>query len=115
MYALLALHSLLQLISIYNWLRVATTVMTVLAAWQLRRKKPDMAAPVRNPRRTHRPNLFGRRSADHERSSPAWQRPLRLDLGSSGAGSGAGGVFRAARERYTNLGPATSDVITQNT
>ena len=44
-YALLALHSLVQLISIYNWLRVATTVMTVLAAWQLRRKKPDMPRP----------------------------------------------------------------------
>jgi amino acid transporter len=44
-YGLLAVHSLLQLIAIYNWLRVATTVMTVLAAWQLRRKKPDMARP----------------------------------------------------------------------
>ena len=44
-YGLLALHSLVQLISIYNWLRVATTVMTVLAAWQLRRKQPDMPRP----------------------------------------------------------------------
>jgi amino acid transporter len=44
-YGLLAVHSLLQLISIYNWLRVATTIMTVLAAWQLRRKKPEMARP----------------------------------------------------------------------
>ena len=44
-YGLLAIHSLLQLITIYNWLRVATTVMTVLAAWQLRRKKPDMPRP----------------------------------------------------------------------
>jgi amino acid transporter len=44
-YALLSVHSLLQLIAIYNWLRVATTVMTVLAAWQLRRKKPDMPRP----------------------------------------------------------------------
>ena len=44
-YSLLALHSLVQLISVYNWLRVATTVMTVLAAWQLRRKKPDMPRP----------------------------------------------------------------------
>jgi amino acid transporter len=41
-YGLLALHSLTQLITIYNWLRVATTVMTVLAAWQLRRKRPDL-------------------------------------------------------------------------
>ncbi len=44
-YALLSVHSLLQLIAIYNWLRVATTVMTVLAAWQLRRRKPDMPRP----------------------------------------------------------------------
>ncbi len=44
-YALLAIHSLLQLIAIYNWLRVATTVMTVVAAWQLRRRNPDMPRP----------------------------------------------------------------------
>ena len=44
-YGLLAMHSLLQLIVIYDWLRVATTVMTVLAAWQLRRKQPDMKRP----------------------------------------------------------------------
>jgi amino acid transporter len=41
-YGLLAVHSLVQLITIYNWLRVATTVLTVLAAWQLRRKRPDL-------------------------------------------------------------------------
>jgi amino acid transporter len=44
-YGLLALHSLVQLIVIYNWLRVATTVMTVLAAWQLRRKQPELPRP----------------------------------------------------------------------
>jgi amino acid transporter len=48
-YGLLAVHSLLQLITIYNWLRVATTVLTVLAAWQLRRKKPDMPRPFLIP------------------------------------------------------------------
>jgi amino acid transporter len=41
-YGLLAFHSLVQLITIYNWLRVATTIMTVLAAWQLRRKRPEL-------------------------------------------------------------------------
>src|SRR5438046_540683 len=41
-YGLLAFHSLVQLITIYNWLRVATTILTVLAGWQLRRKMPDM-------------------------------------------------------------------------
>jgi amino acid transporter len=44
-YGALAVHSLVQLITIYNWLRVATTVMTVLAAWQLRRKMPEMKRP----------------------------------------------------------------------
>jgi amino acid transporter len=41
-YGLLAVHSLTQLITIYNWLRVATTILTVLAAWQLRRKMPEL-------------------------------------------------------------------------
>ena len=41
-YGLLAVHSLTQLITIYNWLRVATTIITVLAGWQLRRKMPDL-------------------------------------------------------------------------
>lgn len=41
-YGGLAMHSLTQLITIYNWLRVATTVLTVLAAWQLRRKMPEL-------------------------------------------------------------------------
>ena len=44
-YGLLSVQSLLQLITVYNWLRVATTVMTVLAAWQLRRKMPEMKRP----------------------------------------------------------------------
>ena len=41
-YALLAWQSLGQLISVYIWLRSATTVLTVLSAWKLRRKRPDM-------------------------------------------------------------------------
>ena len=41
-YALLAAHSLTQLISIYNWLRIATTLITVLSAWQLRRTMPEL-------------------------------------------------------------------------
>jgi amino acid transporter len=44
-YALLAVHSLVQLIVVYSWLRVATTIMTVLAGWQLRRKMPGMKRP----------------------------------------------------------------------
>jgi len=41
-YALLAWQSLAQLISVYIWLRSATTVLTVLSAWKLRRTQPDM-------------------------------------------------------------------------
>lgn len=41
-YALLAVHSLTQLITVYVWLRVATSMMTVLAAWRLRQTKPEM-------------------------------------------------------------------------
>jgi amino acid transporter len=42
-YALLAWQSLGQLISVYIWLRSATTVLTVLSAWKLRRTRPEMS------------------------------------------------------------------------
>ena len=48
-YASLALHTLGQLISIYVWLRAATTVLTVLSAWGLRRKRPDPPRAFRIP------------------------------------------------------------------
>ena len=41
-YALLAWQSLVQLISVYTWLRSATTILTVLSAWKLRRTQPDL-------------------------------------------------------------------------
>jgi amino acid transporter len=41
-YGILAQHKLTQLISIYIWLRSATTVLTVLSAWKLRRSRPEM-------------------------------------------------------------------------
>ena len=41
-YALLAWQSLIQLISVYTLLRSATTVLTVLSAWKLRRSQPDL-------------------------------------------------------------------------
>ena len=41
-YGLLAWQSLGQLISVYIWLRSATTVLTVLSAWKLRRSRPEM-------------------------------------------------------------------------
>src|SRR5271157_3414203 len=48
-YAPLALLSIGQLISIYGWLRGATTGLTVLSAWGLRRKQPDLPRAFRIP------------------------------------------------------------------
>jgi len=48
-YASLALHSLGELISIYAFLRGATTVLTVLSVWGLRRKRPDLPRAFRVP------------------------------------------------------------------
>jgi hypothetical protein len=36
------MFTLTQLIAVYAWLRVATSVMTVLSAWKLRQLKPEM-------------------------------------------------------------------------
>jgi amino acid transporter len=41
-YATFAMFTLTQLIAVYAWLRVATSVMTVLSAWKLRQLKPEM-------------------------------------------------------------------------
>lgn len=48
-YCLLAWHSVLQLLSVYIWLRIATTVLTALSAWRLRRTRPDMPRAFRIP------------------------------------------------------------------
>jgi amino acid transporter len=48
-YALLAWQSLAQLITVYIWLRSATTVLTVLSAWKLRRTKPNMPRAFKIP------------------------------------------------------------------
>jgi amino acid transporter len=48
-YTLLAWQSLGQLISVYIWLRSATTVLTVLSAWKLRRARPEMPRAFRIP------------------------------------------------------------------
>jgi amino acid transporter len=41
-YAAFAIFTLTQLIAVYAWLRIATSVMTVLSAWKLRQLKPEM-------------------------------------------------------------------------
>jgi amino acid transporter len=48
-YALLARQTLTQLLTVYIWLRMATSVLTVLAAWRLRHSQPDLARPFRIP------------------------------------------------------------------
>jgi amino acid transporter len=48
-YCLVAWHTLSQLISVYIWLRIATSIMTVLSAWQLRRKRPELNRTFRIP------------------------------------------------------------------
>ena len=55
-YGLLSVLRLTQLISVYSWLRIATTILTVLAGWQLRRTRPDMKRPFLIPGR--RAGLF---------------------------------------------------------
>jgi amino acid transporter len=48
-FALLAFQTLAQLLTVYIWLRTLVTVLTVLAAWRLRRKYPEMKRPFRIP------------------------------------------------------------------
>jgi len=48
-YCLLAWHSLAQLVSVYIWLRIATSILTVLAAWRLRRTRPELDRRFRIP------------------------------------------------------------------
>ena len=48
-YCLVAWHSLAQLISVYIWFRIATSIMTVLSAWKLRRDRPDLPRAFRIP------------------------------------------------------------------
>jgi amino acid transporter len=48
-YCALAWHSVLQLISVYIWLRIATSTLTVLSAWRLRETRPEVSRPFRIP------------------------------------------------------------------
>jgi amino acid transporter len=48
-YALLAFHTMAQLLTVYVWLRILVTVLTVLAAWRLRKLRPEMKRPFRIP------------------------------------------------------------------
>jgi amino acid transporter len=49
-FALLAFHTMAQLLTVYVWLRILVTVLTVLAAWRMRRLQPQLQRPFRIPR-----------------------------------------------------------------
>lgn len=55
-YALLAQKTMVQLLTVYVWLRIGVTILTVLSSWRLRKMKPDMPRPFRIPWR--RAGLF---------------------------------------------------------
>src|SRR6266849_1964655 len=48
-YALLAQQTMVQLLTIYVWLRIGVTVLTALSSWQLRKTQPDLPRPFRIP------------------------------------------------------------------
>jgi len=48
-YALLAQKTMVQLLTIYIWLRIGVTILTVLASWRLRNTRPELRRPFRIP------------------------------------------------------------------
>jgi len=48
-YALLAQKTIVQLLTIYVWLRIGVTILTVLSSWQLRKTRPELPRPFRIP------------------------------------------------------------------
>ena len=48
-YCSLSWVSFTRLIAVYAWLRIATSILTVLSAWRLRTKRPDMKRTFRIP------------------------------------------------------------------
>src|SRR5713226_7634761 len=47
--ALLAWKTMVQLLTVYVWLRIGVTILTVLSSWQLRKTQPDLPRPFRIP------------------------------------------------------------------
>jgi amino acid transporter len=48
-FALLAFQTMAQLLTVYVWLRILVTVLTVLSAWRIRRLQPELKRPFRIP------------------------------------------------------------------
>ena len=51
-FAALSFHTIAQLLTVYVWLRILVTFLTVLAVWRLRRSQPQLARPFRIPWRS---------------------------------------------------------------
>jgi amino acid transporter len=51
-YAALSFHTMAQLLTVYVWLRILVTVLTVLAVWRLRQLQPELNRPFRIPGKT---------------------------------------------------------------
>ena len=103
-YGLLAVQTLTQLISVYAWLRVATTIMTVLAAWKLRRKSPEMPRPFVIP--------WGRKGLIYTVAAPIVMGGVAL-LGSDRYGV-IGGVLALGLGPVVYLGLRSVNLRTQN-
>ena len=51
-YAALSFHTMAQLLTVYVWLRILVTALTVLAVWRLRQLQPELERPFRIPGKT---------------------------------------------------------------
>ncbi len=91
-YALLAWQSLGQLISVYIWLRSATTVLTVLSAWKLRRTRPEMPRAFLIPGGRVGLLYVVARAGGDGIGRAAGQRPLCIDWRGDRDGAGTDGV-----------------------
>jgi len=49
LYALLAQKTMVQLLTVYAWLRIGVTILTVLASWRYAKAQPDLPRPFRIP------------------------------------------------------------------
>jgi len=91
-YALLAFQTMAQLLTIYVWLRILVTQLTVLSAWRLRRTQPELRRPFRIPW-----GKLARLRCDcaltDERGGRHRQRQIRAEMGAGSRASGNRGVL----------------------
>jgi len=48
-YGLLAQKTMTQLLTVYIWLRIGVTILTVLSVWRIRKTQPQLTRPFRIP------------------------------------------------------------------